>query len=48
MIDPSTHMPVLQCYTCYNVTLRGPEEGISGFMHKSRIVMHSGLPRVID
>ena len=23
MIDPPIHMPVLQCYTCYNVTTAG-------------------------
>ena len=32
MIDPPIHMPVLQCYTCYNVTRADLEGNISVFL----------------
>ena len=35
MIDPTKYMPVLQCYTCYNVTTRASEREKEG----SRIII---------
>ena len=31
MIDPYTHMPMLQCYTCYNVTTPALGANVSRF-----------------
>ena len=31
MIDPTKYMPVLQCYTCYNVTMPALEGYVSRF-----------------
>ena len=35
MIDPTKYMPVLQCYTCYNVTTRASEREKEG----SRVII---------